>query len=537
MKWKPVLLSFSMLISAFSALLTEAFAESLSLTAVNNQGQHVVLQGADRFEVSWHEPGDREGMYTGDSQPFLRDEQGNIYIIGADGAKSFDSYGQLRWEKSLSSYGGKQWSLLLGKDGTLYVHQGAEYQLHGETTNQTGYVSAINKNTGEQKWQYIFDNEFVLDVPLFYTAAGDAQGNFVMQSRRGIISVGPNGLNWTYTDLFPEYPGYLQSNGLTLDSQGNIYALIAPPLEAGVEFPSVLVCLDAQGKLLKKHSFAIPGLIWMRLHAASDGRLYGANFYDVYTWNDKLNQFVHLTNPAKELLKEMRLPHDQNGLQYKGHYKWDPALSNAVWNFPMDSVNTSFTLYTQSDDEGNVYFSDYSGNLISLDYNGNQRFKLQAGDTTMSDFPFVVTGDGTIYGYSVTMGVFRISEKGNQVKVYLNGERVQAPIEPEIVNGKTLVPLRAIFEGLHANVVWNAEDQTIKVMKESKVISLSIGETEAFVNGENVELPVAPRIVSNFTLVPLRFISESLGAQVEWDSIHRVIRIQSNEVKNNGSRP
>jgi hypothetical protein len=98
-------------------------------------------------------------------------------------------------------------------------------------------------------------------------------------------------------------------------------------------------------------------------------------------------------------------------------------------------------------------------------------------------------------------------------------------VAPIIVNGRVLVPLRAIFEALGATVVWNANDQSIVATKGSITINLQIGSTTALNNGAQVTLDTAPQIVGGRTLVPARFVSEALGAQVTWDATNQKVNI------------
>ncbi|NLD45833.1 MAG: copper amine oxidase N-terminal domain-containing protein [Clostridiaceae bacterium] len=113
------------------------------------------------------------------------------------------------------------------------------------------------------------------------------------------------------------------------------------------------------------------------------------------------------------------------------------------------------------------------------------------------------------------------------VKVYLNGKKLNFDSVPVIENGRTLVPMRAIFEALGAEVTWDDRNKSVTCFKEKKSITLTIGNTQAVLNNEKYTLGVPPRIVNGRTLVPLRFISESLGTEVLWDAADRKVSITS----------
>ncbi|WP_144530119.1 copper amine oxidase N-terminal domain-containing protein, partial [Peribacillus simplex] len=80
----------------------------------------------------------------------------------------------------------------------------------------------------------------------------------------------------------------------------------------------------------------------------------------------------------------------------------------------------------------------------------------------------------------------------------------QAPV---MSGGSVLVPMRAIFESLDASVKWDQKTQTITSVKGSSQIKLKMGSKQAVVNGKNVTLDSAPRMVKGTTMVPLRFVA------------------------------
>lgn len=109
----------------------------------------------------------------------------------------------------------------------------------------------------------------------------------------------------------------------------------------------------------------------------------------------------------------------------------------------------------------------------------------------------------------------------NEPSVYLNGEKMTFDVNPFIENDRTLVPMRAIFEAVGADVQWDEETQTVVAAREkdgqTTFIALQINSS-AFVNSEEVTLDVPAKIVDDRTFVPLRFVVESLGEKVEWDN-------------------
>ncbi|MEW6183161.1 MAG: copper amine oxidase N-terminal domain-containing protein [Bacillota bacterium] len=119
----------------------------------------------------------------------------------------------------------------------------------------------------------------------------------------------------------------------------------------------------------------------------------------------------------------------------------------------------------------------------------------------------------------------------NDVKLSINNQLIYVDVNPVISQGRTLVPLRGIFEGMGAAVEWDAATKTITATKGDVVMKLVINNTTAVVNGTPVKLDVPAKIVNGRTMVPVRFISESLGAQVDWDSATKIIAIRDATVQ------
>ena len=115
----------------------------------------------------------------------------------------------------------------------------------------------------------------------------------------------------------------------------------------------------------------------------------------------------------------------------------------------------------------------------------------------------------------------------DEVKVVINGEKINFDVQPTIIEGRTLVPLRAIFEALGATVDWNGDTQTVTSEKEGTTISLQIGSNKMYVNNSEKILDVAAKVINNRTLVPVRAISEAFGCNVEWDGETKTVIIKT----------
>lgn len=115
------------------------------------------------------------------------------------------------------------------------------------------------------------------------------------------------------------------------------------------------------------------------------------------------------------------------------------------------------------------------------------------------------------------------------VFLYVNGEEPTLEVNPFIKDGSTLVPFRAISEALKAEVKWNPEERSVTVTRDGVSVKLFIDSTTALVDGKEVTLEVPATIVEGNTVVPVRFISESLKATVKWEDETKSVVIYEEE--------
>lgn len=111
------------------------------------------------------------------------------------------------------------------------------------------------------------------------------------------------------------------------------------------------------------------------------------------------------------------------------------------------------------------------------------------------------------------------------VKVFIDGQPVSFDVPPAIAAGRVLVPLRGVFNRLGAVVTWDPSTQMVLAARGDTSISLRIGETQASINGQPTLMDVPALLVDGRTMVPLRFISQALGAQVSWDATSTTVQI------------
>lgn len=113
--------------------------------------------------------------------------------------------------------------------------------------------------------------------------------------------------------------------------------------------------------------------------------------------------------------------------------------------------------------------------------------------------------------------VYKVQFKPALISVLYDGKRIGFDQVPIAENGRTLVPLRAIFEKIGATVGWDNDTQTVTATKGDTTITLTLNSTVATKNGQKITLDVPATSRNGRTLVPVRFVSDCFGVGVEWN--------------------
>lgn len=115
----------------------------------------------------------------------------------------------------------------------------------------------------------------------------------------------------------------------------------------------------------------------------------------------------------------------------------------------------------------------------------------------------------------------------DKIDVTVNGQLLKFDQPPIAENGRTLVPMRTIFESLNAIVEWDGEAQSVTAKKHSTEIKLTLGSNIAEINGEKHKLDVPAKAENGRTLVPARFVAEALKCDVKWNSDTNTVIIKN----------
>lgn len=132
-----------------------------------------------------------------------------------------------------------------------------------------------------------------------------------------------------------------------------------------------------------------------------------------------------------------------------------------------------------------------------------------------------------IFGMVIMLVFALVWPAAAQTTVIVDGRTLDSDVSPVIENGRTLVPLRTIFEALGAEIDWDESTRTVTATRGDVVVHLTIGDKTAYVGDMAVTLDVPGKILDGRTLVPVRFVSEALGADTVWVPENNRVEITS----------
>lgn len=165
-------------------------------------------------------------------------------------------------------------------------------------------------------------------------------------------------------------------------------------------------------------------------------------------------------------------------------------------------------------------------------------------DTSMITFPVILAYNHDINALGGINGIrsekdFKnfakefFSEKNPEIKItigskemYCDGKKVMLDVPATIIKDRTMLPLRAIMEAYGFDVEWDAESGDIKTKRYSTEITIQPSRGMIFIGKKYRWLDTTPEIVEGRTLVPVRTLAETLGAEVIWDEATRTVTLK-----------
>ncbi len=131
----------------------------------------------------------------------------------------------------------------------------------------------------------------------------------------------------------------------------------------------------------------------------------------------------------------------------------------------------------------------------------------------------------------ILLVVFNLTCLANSISLTINNKNIEMPVSPINESSTTLVPLRVITENMGATLDFDNKSKTINLKKDDTLISLTIGSKDATVNYNPMTLSLEPKLINNTTMVPIRFISENFECTVNWIPEKQLIEITLPEIE------
>jgi hypothetical protein len=131
----------------------------------------------------------------------------------------------------------------------------------------------------------------------------------------------------------------------------------------------------------------------------------------------------------------------------------------------------------------------------------------------------------TVLATSVITGAY--CTYADDVKVTVDGKEVAFDVPPQIIEGRTMVPVRAIFEAVGADVQWDEKTQTVTGTKDGTTIQMTIDSDKLLINGAAIHMDCVPIKKDNRVLTPARYVVESYGYVATWDEVGSTVKIMS----------
>lgn len=173
-------------------------------------------------------------------------------------------------------------------------------------------------------------------------------------------------------------------------------------------------------------------------------------------------------------------------------------------------------------------YDDMDEVICELESDGTEESRKSEELDVVAGTYYVKVESGGYFNHSDCEYILAINGTGsleNPIKILLDGKQIQFDQPPIIQDGRTLVPLRAIFEAMEATVLWDDATKTVTSIKLETTIVLKIGDNILKKNSDEIELDVPAQIVNGRTLVPARAVAESFGADVGWDGNTKTVII------------
>lgn len=249
------------------------------------------------------------------------------------------------------------------------------------------------------------------------------------------------------------------------------------------------------------------------------------------------SNLIAIKNPSDEIILKLifdskKFP-DAYSLDFwctynRYHEETKTYCSATCWSstkdtFLINSITNEKEIVLTLEDIGYHHFSDDDVEYYSfsdIEDNPVLSFTFKVFDKDLNSIYFVSNVDFLIVNENDTakLSSFNTSNPSKGISIEINNKIISSDISPIQENDSTFVPIRVISENLGAKVDYNPENKKITISKDEDVILLTLNNKTALTNGISSTLTVAPKLINGTTFVPIRLIAEAFNCDVQWDA-------------------
>jgi Zn-dependent M16 (insulinase) family peptidase len=296
------------------------------------------------------------------------------------------------------------------------------------------------------------------------------------------------------------------NEAVVIDSNVNYNLLTASLDEANTEYNGDI---GVTGSLIS-NKFLVP---YLRYNKGAYGayQIYNKHLLSLASYRDpQLTSTYDYYNNVGDLLRNADITQDElNGYivsYFVGNINFDNDFEN-TYNYITTKVYNS--------DDNELYYKQLNDYLDTTPDKVNADSDVY-DDLAQNGTKHTIGNENDIIENADLFDTITIPSSDGEIYIYVNGEKVDSDTAPVIKDSRVYVPIGVISEALGSDVEWDAEEKVVTVSSEDKTLSLSIGSNEMLTNGEATTIDAAPEIMNGRTMVPLRAISEAFEKNVDW---------------------
>lgn len=450
---------------------------------------------------------------------------------------------------------------VIGEDGTIYFNTTGRFERPG-FENVPGTIVAVSSD-GKIKWEYspVTDYNVFVASNIFIASSGEiilpvAHRRF--RDNAKIIAIAPDGKSERDIIKIPlksaneayDEPYFNINNEVHIAQGSDSTLYVTTNGNIGRHKSGLLISFTPSGVLnwrfvgKYREDFKTPSII------GKDNTIYTVFNNHLTLFNSKGE--IKKVSSVKTNARALALFEEETiyVFSHSENYRDIDFLTTSIDLFNLDGENIQSINFDGAviclngapviTSDGKIYFTAWKGgwlnrsNRIAKFYAMNPDGSIEWVHDTGRYARFsrvALDSEGTLYTFLAKINENRMFQTvlyslgTKYIDIVIDGEVLETDTHAKLINNRTMVPMRAIFEALGAEVKWDPTTRTVTGISNDRIVQVEIDKKEAIVNGTKVSSDIAPFISNNRTYVPVRLIAESFGADVRWDGDYKVVYI------------